>query len=203
MNNWILPETQKEIDAFRQGELVKKKKLKDGYLLNADLSPNYLILDAALWDIEMDTAFSLGNKYTSLFATRGAEHGLDSVAPYLFEYIENDELSKWIKEKERNGLRTLCISSEMSLEQLRKHLRRFLRMKKEDGTYIYFRFYDPFVANTVFPNLSQEQTVQFFEKIDYLIADDIRINERHIFYLSSDKILQIKHQSIDHVDNNR
>lgn len=168
---------------------------------NFETYKQYLVLDAALWNIEMDTSFSFENKYTSLFATRGAEHGLDSVAPYLFEYAENDELSKWVNYKGKKGLRALYIFSDISLEQLRKHLRRFLRMKKEDGTYIYFRFYDPFVVNIVLPNLNQEQLSDFFEKIDYLTTEDIRINERRIFSLSQEKKLQIQYQTVDYVDN--
>jgi len=203
MNNWILPETQKEIEAFRQEELEKRQSVESNCFSDNNLSPNYVLIDAALWDTDINMLF-LDEKiiYKSLFRGSTGEK-LWSVAPYLVDISSNEKLVKQIKEMNPVERRVMWLSSSLNIDELRKHLRRFLRMKKEDGDYIYFRFYDPFVANTVFPNLSHEQAVQFFEKIDYLIADDIRINERHIFYLSSDKILQIKHQSIDHVDNNR
>lgn len=164
-------------------------------------STNYLILDAALWDVEIESAFNFGNKYCCLFATRGVDHELNAVAPYLFEYEDSDELCKWVKYKETKGMRALYLSSIYTSEQLRKHLRRFLRVKKEDGGWLFLRLYDPYVLNCVLPNLTQEQIEEFLTPIEHVTTEDRRINERRIFNLSSNKELNIDRQTIDYVDN--
>jgi len=195
-NNWILPEVQKDIDALKQEELVKKQNLEDSRFLEGDLHPNYVLIDAALWGTEINILLLDENvTYKSLFRGSTGEE-LWSVAPYLVDISSNEELVKKIREKDAIEHRVTWLSSSLNIDELRKHLRRFLRMKTEKGEYIYFRFYDPFVTNTVFPNLSQEQAAEFFENIDYMIADDIRINEKRVFYLSSEKTLQIKQQTL-------
>jgi len=175
------------------------KENEYGIDIQEEINKEYRIIDAALWDDEINTAFSLADQNCSLFAVKGKDIELVSVTPYLFECTKNEEFNKWIRHKEQKGLRSLYISSEMSFEQLRKHLRNFLRMKKENGKYIYFRFYDPYVVNTIFPKLDKEQLSEFFENINYIITDDIRINERRIFYLSSEKELQIQHQVLEEI----
>lgn len=192
MGDWLIQ--NKEPENF-QAAAIEKSEPNDLVLPKSRIK-NYVILDAAIWGTNMDIAFDLCPTYISLFATRGAEHNLDSVAPYLFTYEEGNEFDKWLKTQEQKGLRALYISSYETLEGLRKHLRRFLRMKREDGSFLYFRFYDPFVAITVLPNLSSAQCSEFFAKIDSLIADDMRIKTRHIFCLSNENKLLVKHQSL-------
>ncbi|MFV0418262.1 MAG: DUF4123 domain-containing protein [Dysgonomonas sp.] len=196
MNNWILPDVRdKESMDLDQQSIYSQ--------FEDNLSPNYVLLDAALWGTDINILFLNENViYKSLFRGSTGEK-LWSVAPYLVDISSNEELVKKIKEKDPIERRVTWLSSPLSIDELRKHLRHFLRMRREDKSYIYFRFYDPFVVNAVFPNLNQEQCSEFFKEVDYLIADDIRINERHIFYLSSEKVLQIKHQTLDYVDNNR
>lgn len=166
---------------------------------NQDTCKMYLVLDAALWSVEIEPAFEFGNKYCCLFATKGAEDELNDVAPYLFEYEESDELSKWVKYKEAKDKRALYLVSSLSLEQLRKHLRKFLRVKTEEGKWLFFRLHDPFVINYVLPNLTQVQLEELFESIRYIITNDIRINEQRIFYLSSDRELKIKSQTLEEI----
>jgi hypothetical protein len=203
MNNWILPNTKKEIEAFNQEQFARKQILEGERFLENELHPNYVLIDAALWGIDIDILFLNEDAiYRSLFRGSTGEK-LWSVAPYLVDISSNKELVKKIKEKDSIERRVTWLSSPLNIDALRKHLRHFLRMKRGDNSYIYFRFYDPFVVNAVFPNLNKEQYSEFFDKLDYLIADDIRINERHIYYLSSEKILQVKHQILVYVDNNR
>lgn len=135
---------------------------------DTDEHRRYIILDAALWDIEISPAFSFDNQYCCLFATRGAEHELDAVAPYLFEYTEGDELSNWVRYKELKGKKALHLLSTLSMEHLRKHLRRFLRVKTESGKWCLFRFYDPEVAHTAIPAFTDEQHIYFFRGIESL-----------------------------------
>jgi hypothetical protein len=195
MGEWLIPEkepvifTGYEPEASSEGQVVEVRNRK------------YLILDAALWDADINPTFGFGNEYSCLFATRGAEHELNGVAPYLFEYEDDDELSRWVKYKETTGLRALYISSILSLEQLRKHFRRFLRVKREDGGWLFLRIFDPYVLNCVLPNLTQTQMEELLTPIGRVITEDRRINERRTFYLSANSELQIDRETINHVDN--
>jgi len=199
-NRWILPEVQEEVNKLKELEMeIESDKICSIF----ELSPNYVLLDAALWGTDIDILFLSENAiYRSLFrGSTGKE--LWSVAPYLVDISSNEELVQKIKEEDPIERRVTWLSSSLDIDGLRKHLRRFLRMKRDDGSYIYFRFYDPFVVNAVFPYLNQNQYSEFFERIDYLLIDDIRINERRLFYLSSSQKLQIKNEPLSYVDNNR
>ena len=100
MNNWILPEVQKEIDVLNQAELVREQTLEDNRFLENDLSPNYVLIDAALWDTEINILLLDENvTYKSLFRGSTGEK-LWSVAPYLVDVSSNEELVKKIREKD-------------------------------------------------------------------------------------------------------
>lgn len=202
MNNWILPENQREIKNSIQERFQHQKSWENPCYFSDDLSPNYVLIDAALWDTDINVLLSDKTAiYRSLFRGSAGEK-LWSVAPYLVDIASIEKFVDIIKKKDSIKRRVTWLSSSLCIDELRKHLRHFLRMQREGRRgYIYFRFYDPFVIKTVFPNLSKEQYSEFFEKIDYLIADDIRVNTRHIFYLSHESTLQIKHQPLDYVDN--
>ena len=138
---------------------------------------NYLILDAALWNINIEPAFNFDNKHCCLFTTRGAEHELNAVAPYLFEYKDGDKLSNWVKYKVSKGLRMLFLSSALSMKQLRKHLRRFLRVKTEDGRWLLFQqMFFALESSKYFPKLPEAKIYAIIENqtkklIKYKIKD--------------------------------
>ncbi|NDV65072.1 DUF4123 domain-containing protein [Bacteroides sp. 224] len=193
-NTWILPEVKKDIDALRQEELAKKQSIENEAFLKEGLIPNYVLIDAALWDTDIDILFLDPTlQYRSLFRGSTGEK-LWSVAPYLVDISSDETLVTKIKEKDAVERRVTWLSSPLQIDELRKHLRRFLRMKTGSGEYVYFRFYDPYVVNDVFPHLSINQYMEFFDKIDYLIAND-RQAGKNLFYLSVDKKLLIENLS--------
>jgi|GEM_PF-2984301 len=201
MSEWILPEVKAEIEARKRHQRQHEQEKQKDEFLNKELSPRYALVDAALWGNDMDDLLFSDAIYRSLF--RGAmlqQH--KTVAPYLADlHLNEDFINKIKQNKNQIERRVTWLHSELGIDDLRKHLRRFLRMKTESGMYIYFRFYDPYVANCVLPNLTQEQLNDFFAPIDYMITEDVRINERRVFYLSADNELRIKYEAIDHVDN--
>jgi hypothetical protein len=197
-NTWILPEVKEQIEDLKRHQKIKEQIKIEEKLFEKDFSSRYVLIDAALWDRDIDDIFLVNVIYHSLFRGSTGEQ-LWSVAPYLVG--SNEDFIKLIKKKDPIKRRVTWIHSALSVHDLRKHLRRFLRMKTESGTYIYFRFYDPYIVNTVFPNLTKEQVNEFFDKIEYIITEDARINERRIYSLSVDKELRIKYETINHVDN--
>jgi hypothetical protein len=198
---WILPEVKAEIEArIKHQRQHEEEKQKDEFF-SKELLPRYALIDAALWGSDIDSLLLSDAVYRSLFKGEQGEQ-LQTVAPYLVDLHLNEEFANKIKQnKSKTDRRVMWLHSELSIDDLRKHLRHFLRMKTESGAYIYSRFYDPYVANCVFPNLTEEQLKEFFAPIDYVITEDVRINERRVFYLSADNELKIKYQPINHVDN--
>lgn len=196
MEHWILPQAKEDINLLNDEEQqVEALKISAHDF-------NYVILDAAVWGFHMEDIFlKHKTRYCSLFATRGADRQLDSVAPYLLEY--NQELKQWIDQRGRRDLRRLYIKSDCSLEKLRKHLRRFQRVKTAGGKWLFFRFYDPNVVNVVFPHLTQQQLEEFFRVIDYVVAIDTVIHERRIYQLSKRNVLMIKTDALNDVDHNK
>ena len=189
-NKWILPHVQAEIDALKKFQEARKQKYENEKFLKSKFCPNYVLIDAALWGTNIDMILMDESvTYRSLFRGSTGEE-LWSVAPYLVSVSDNEELVNKIKKQDPVERRVTWLQSSENIDDLRKHLRRFLRMKREDGSYIYFRFYDPFVVNAVFPNLSQEQVCEFFEKIEYIITEDPRLEEKRIYYTHGQKELQ-------------
>lgn len=195
-NPWLTPSERARINAMLASEQVKKDVKERDLKSNLEDKPNYVLIDAALWQEDIEIVFSSGLPYRSLFRGSTGEQ-LWSVAPYLLDVSGQEEFVRKIQAMDKIQRRVSWISSTLDIDSLRKHLRRFLRIKREDGSYIYFRFYDPYVIQTVFPSLEEEQYKEFLTPIQLLVADDVRLNQRMLIYLSSfEKKLQIIKQDI-------
>ncbi len=145
---------------------------------------DFVLIDAALWGDEIEVAKGFHSNFRSLFRGEAGEE-LDNVAPFLFSVEPQSDFANWLKYrigKDPENRRVLWISSSATLDGLRKHFRRFLRVKKEDGGYIYFRFYDPYVIMTVFPHLTEKQQNDFLSSIEsvhwqYPLSEEIETIE--------------------------
>ena len=156
--------------------------------------PNYVLLDGALWGMELKKAKRENNLHRSLYEGKMAE-SLAKSAPYLFEVEAGGKFEQWIKTLDSVERRVTWLQSSATLDELRKHLRRFLRMKKEDGSMIYCRFYDPLVLHTLLPNLTEEQRKEFFKEINYIYMEDKKIEERVRYYLTEEyELITIKEE---------
>lgn len=159
---------------------------------------SYILLDGALWQEDMDPARQAGASYRSLYRGKPAEE-LGSVAPYLFLLSGNKSFEEWVNnrvQRDPESRRVLRLESTLDIDELRRHLRRFLRVKTEDGKWLLFRLYDPYVINCVIPNLSDVQFNSLFQGIACIITEDGRINERRTFYLSPQGELIIARKGI-------
>ena len=124
----------------------------------------YSILDAARIFGELDTAQKLQTNFLSLYMGQ-SEELLSSVAPYLFSYQPESEFGKWLLEKGWGNSWGMFVETHVTLEDLRKHFRKFLLVKTEDGKELYFRFYDPRVLRIFLPTCDEQQLKDFFGPI--------------------------------------
>jgi hypothetical protein len=58
------------------------------------------------------------------------------------------------------------LTSGPPLDDLRRHFRRFLKVKTEDGRVLLFRFYDPRVLRVFLPTCTPEEIFEFFGPVD-------------------------------------
>lgn len=132
---------------------------------------NYILLDAARMESNMDTAQKLNSNFDSLYRG-GSEESLSGVAPYLFSFKHDTLFATWFIEKGWGDSWGLMIKSSLPMSEIHKHFRKFLLVKTEDGEELYFRFYDPRVLRIFLPTCDRDQIFEFFGKIDYFLMED-------------------------------
>ncbi len=131
----------------------------------------YIILDAARMESEIDRAKEMNPCFVSLY--RGEpEENLASVAPYLFTAERNSDFEHWYFEKGWGDSWGILVHSQENMKKLHKHFRRFLMVKTEDGEELYFRFYDPRVLRIFLPTCDNAQLKEFFGPVDCFICED-------------------------------
>lgn len=121
---------------------------------------------------------------------------LNNVAPYIFAISNHQDFEKWVDSRERKdpiARRTVRLTSELDLDELRRHLRRFLRVKKENGSFLYYRYYDPKVIAYTFPNLTDEQLNEFFAGISEIIHFSDTLHQKRMYtYLDGKLVMKIE-----------
>lgn len=131
----------------------------------------FTLLDSARIGVDIIRAKELNPDHDSLY--RGTpEQSLAYVAPYLFPFDPQSEFAIWYMQNGWGNSWGLLVYSEIDLKALVKHFRHFLKVKKEDGEQLYFRFYDPRVLRVFLPTCDERQLRDFFGSVDYFICED-------------------------------
>jgi hypothetical protein len=120
----------------------------------------YTILDAARDDKIYPELVNSDIESLCLYLGEKAVE-LATVAPYLLELKREDPFTQWVL---NNGLGKswgIFLQSSAPFKELHRHFRKFLMVYDEEGTPLYFRFYDPRVLRVYLPtcNESELQTV--------------------------------------------
>lgn len=99
---------------------------------------------------------------------------LAATAPYLVLIDEREQLIHEWRQHGKNGNWGILLLSELPIEQLRKHLRRFLQVKLPDGAICLFRFFDPRVFPTYITAATADEQEPWFTGISryYIEAKD-------------------------------
>jgi hypothetical protein len=63
------------------------------------------------------------------------------------------------------------MTTSLALPELRRHLRRFLRVKNEEGKTLVFRYYDPRVLRTYLPTCTPDELATFFGPVSRFIVE--------------------------------
>ena len=100
------------------------------------------------------------------------EESLWAVAPYLVAL--DAAVVRWITTHVAQGDEGwgILIRADMPLGDLRRHLRRFLRVMAPGGEAMYFRFYDPRLLPTFLNGCTPAELAQFYGMIHEFIVTD-------------------------------
>lgn len=63
------------------------------------------------------------------------------------------------------------VPEDLQLADLRRHLRRFLRVQDENGKYLVFRYYDPRVLRAYLPTCTAEEAETLFGPVERFVAE--------------------------------
>jgi pSer/pThr/pTyr-binding forkhead associated (FHA) protein len=126
--------------------------------------PLFAVLDAARDPLVYARLLECKEQYQSLYEGPKAEE-LALVAPYL---VALPALSPFLATVVRDGWGQswgIYLTTDRPFPEVRKHLRRFLLVKTEDGEELLFRYYDPRVLRTFLPTCTPEELAKFFGPI--------------------------------------
>jgi hypothetical protein len=134
------------------------------------MSRQYILFDAArcgMGAIEQAEAIR-GGESVSLYERDGVNGYLADIGPHLLE--ADDGLMTWYVENGFGNAWGLIIQTQVTLSDCLKHFRQFL-FKKENGSRLFFRFYDPRVLKVFLPTCQANQLTDFFGPVEVFITE--------------------------------
>lgn len=105
---------------------------------------------------------------------------LEMVAPHLVELFPTSRLTaSWIDEGWGQAWGVFLKIEDPS--NLRHHLRKFLKVRSEDGQRLLFRYYDPRVLRAYLPTCLKDELVQVFGPINNYLTEGETTDELQEF----------------------
>lgn len=121
----------------------------------------FAVLDGARDPRVHRAALASGVPWACLYAGQLAQP-LVEVAPYLVKLLPDHPFTEELLSEGWGQSWGIFLAARASLEELRRHLRRFLRVKTEDDQTLLFRFYDPRVLRVYLPTCTAGELSTFF-----------------------------------------
>ncbi|MFO0617552.1 MAG: DUF4123 domain-containing protein [Polyangiaceae bacterium] len=110
----------------------------------------FALLDGARDERVYRAVYDSRLEYECLF-TGELSYELAAAAPYLVRLDQTAALSRWLLEEEWTHSLGIFAWSFEDTETLRRHFRRLLQVRSQDGERLYFRYYDPRVMRSYLP----------------------------------------------------
>lgn len=96
---------------------------------------------------------------------------LAEAAPYLVHLTREAPFTRWALEQGFGRSFGIFAWSRADLETLRRHFRRLLRVKDDQGRSLYFRYYDPRVLRVYLPTCTAEELREIFGPVGRLLVE--------------------------------
>lgn len=149
-----------------------------GFSLQAILSgkglpedqPILAVLDAARTP-DLSRRLSLhGVEHRSLFLGPGSEV-ISDMAPYLVRLSPESEFARWVADEGAGDFWGFFFIATADLDTLASHLASFLVVTDEEGSELFFRFYDPRVLLPFLASCTPEEQQAFMGPMEALWAE--------------------------------
>jgi len=131
---------------------------------------SYAIVDGARAGKEIELLKDSAIEWQSLFRDP-ADRDLEAVAPHLMRCSGADRFFAAYSDRGWGKSWGIFLASQASNDQISRHLRKFLRVKDEEGRQLYFRFYDPRVLRIFLPTCSIAQLNELFGPVDHFVVE--------------------------------
>ena len=133
----------------------------------------HAIVDAAQHPSIVGMVRTTGLERCCLFS--GAlDPALEAAAPFLVHLSPTAPFTQRLLEEGwgAHWCVMLTAPADVSMQQLRRHLRTLLRVQDEQGRHLMFRFYDPRVLRAYLPTCTEDEAAQVFGPIERWVCED-------------------------------
>lgn len=131
----------------------------------------YALVDAAQDEQIYPTLVKSNDKYCCLYEG-GIPKALAETAPYLVKLEKSFQLTRWLISYGWGKNWAIYLDSLATLEELRRHFRKFLLVQTEQKKELYFRFYDPRVLRIYLPTCNEAELAAIFGPINRFCLED-------------------------------
>jgi hypothetical protein len=136
----------------------------------------YAVLDGAR-DPQIHALVSTGDlAWRSLYSGQ-LPAALLAVAPHLVELRPNADLTRILLISGWGRAWGIWLVSSAPLDDVRRHLRRFLKVSDERGRQLLFRYYDPIVLTAFLPTCTASELAELFGPIDAFLVESATTRE--------------------------
>jgi hypothetical protein len=90
---------------------------------------------------------------------------LEAASPHLVELVEGEPLLAAWQQRGAGNNWGIFTESDLPIDRLRRHFKKFLNAKLPDGTIALFRFYDPRVFNTYIRACTPAEYAPWFDGV--------------------------------------
>lgn len=136
-------------------------------------APLFVVLDAARDEMVLPWLRESGAEFTCLYdGYKGQE--LADVAPYLVALSGGDAALDDLVGRAWGECWGVFLTSHAGLRDVRRHLRRFLRVRVENRGPMLFRWYDPRVLRAYLPTCTLDEANAFFGPVDRYLVEGRR-----------------------------
>lgn len=130
-----------------------------------------VVLDAARAPRVLPVLMASRAQHASLYDGWQARE-LAEVAPYLAEAAPSSPLWDALLGEAWGDAWGVWLRSEAAFDDVRRHLRRFLRVQGEDGRRMLFRWYDPRVLRAYLPTCTDDERRVFHGPVRAFVVED-------------------------------
>ncbi len=121
----------------------------------------YTLLDAARNESIYPEIMDFDDEYCCLFG-EGIPAVLAKASPYLIKLQSDSPFTSWLISEGWGDSWGIFLESRASLEDLKQHFCKFLKVKDEEGKELFFRYYDPRVLRNYMPGCNNAEADVFF-----------------------------------------